>query len=201
MKQVTGSSTSLPNIEVSIQLALDGHSFSVRGLDTTAAGPVTAEILTPRTTLVPEAFAAPRNASEWLATAGLAPLADEITVCSAPQEGLVAVMALPAAALRQVQERFGQQLRFTTPLLDAPASRRRSVLLRLQAGLLYIKVYDDTLRFAEVIPAPTEADTLALIERLGAEFPLREYDLHLAGGEAKSLRRLLGKRFGKVSCE
>lgn len=201
MKQVTGSNPSRPTIEVSIQLALDGHSFSVRGLDTAAAGPVTAEVLTPRTMLVPEALADPQHASEWLATAGLAPLSGETAVCSAPHEGIAAVMALPAAALQQVRERLGEQIRFTTPLLDAPASRQRSVLLLRRAGLLYIKVYDDTLRFAEVIPAPTEADVLDLAERLGAEFPLREYGLHLAGEETKQLCRLLGKRFGKVSCE
>lgn len=56
MKQVTGSNTPQATNKVSIQLTLDGHSFSAHGLDGEFPGeePVEAELLTARTMLVPE---------------------------------------------------------------------------------------------------------------------------------------------------
>ena len=201
MKRATGSNPSLPTIGVSIQPALDGHSFSVREFVLPTEGPVTVEVLTPRTLLVPERLFDRQAAPAFLAAGGLALRDGECAACSDPQQGAVAVMALPAGALRQMRERFGERLRFTTPLLAEPALRQRSVLLHQAAGVLYIKVYDDTLRFAEAISAPTEADIVALTERLDAEFPLRGYRLFLAGEDTKQLRRSLGKRFKEVTCE
>ena len=55
MKQATGSNTPQSGNKVSIQLSLDGHSFSVPALPELPAGeaPVTVELLLPRTMLVP----------------------------------------------------------------------------------------------------------------------------------------------------
>ncbi len=58
MKQATGSNTPQSINKVSIQLTLDGHSFSAPALsgEFPGDGPVEVELLTPRTTLVPEEF-------------------------------------------------------------------------------------------------------------------------------------------------
>ena len=46
-----------------------------------------------------------------------------------------------------------------------------------------------------------ERDGQAQVMRLQQAFALREYVLIAAGDDAKELRRLLGKRFGKSLCE
>lgn len=72
MRQATGSNTPQSGNKVSIQLSLDGHSFSVPALSELPAGeaPVTVELLLPGTMLVPgELFDAERGA-EMLAANG-----------------------------------------------------------------------------------------------------------------------------------
>ena len=73
MKQATGSNTPQSINKVSIQLTLDGHSFSAPALsgEFPGDGPVEVELLTPRTTLVPEEFFDEACAGELLAAAGM----------------------------------------------------------------------------------------------------------------------------------
>ncbi len=150
MRQATGSNTPQSGNKVSIQLSLDGHSFSVPALSELPAGeaPVTVELLLPRTMLVPgELFDAERGA-EMLAANGMPPTAEE------------------------------------------------------RAGLLYIKVYDGgELQLAEAIPAATDTDAAYFFERLDGCFPLKEYELRIAGDNPKAARKLLGKRFRQTTCE
>ena len=104
MRQATGSNTPQSGIKVSIQLSLDGHSFSVPALSELPAGeaPVTVELLLPRTMLVPgELFDAERGA-EMLAANGMPPTAEECVVASDPEAEFVAVTAINREALRQV---------------------------------------------------------------------------------------------------
>ena len=85
MRQATGSNTPQSGNKVSIQLSLDGHSFSVPALSELPAGeaPVTVELLLPRTMLVPgELFDAERGA-EMLAANGMPPTAEESVVAAA----------------------------------------------------------------------------------------------------------------------
>ena len=182
MRQATGSNTPQSGNKVSIQLSLDGHSFSVPALSELPAGeaPVTVELLLPRTMLVPgELFDAERGA-----------------------EMLAAVTAINREALRQVEEKLGDRARFTTPLLHTPANTAKTVWMSRRAGLLYIKVYDGgELQLAEAIPAATDTDAAYFFERLDGCFPLKEYELRIAGDNPKAARKLLGKRFRQTTCE
>lgn len=201
MRRVTGRIDSAPATnEVSIRLASDGHSFTVSGLDgADGNGPV--GVLTPRTTLVPAELFDAAQAERLLAAAGMAPAGGECAVWSAPHCDAVAVMAAPRAAVAQVRERLGADVGFTAPLLGGPQTALATIWVCSVAGLLYIKVYDETLRYAEVVPVAADADAEYLFERLGAEFPTRERTLLLAGDETKRLRKLLGGRFKRVLCE
>ena len=108
MRQATGSNTPQSGNKVSIQLSLDGHSFSVPALSELPAGeaPVTVELLLPRTMLVPgELFDAERGA-EMLAANGMPPTAEECVVASDPEAEFVAVTAINREALRQVEEKL-----------------------------------------------------------------------------------------------
>ena len=123
MKQVTGSNTPQATNKVSIQLTLDGHSFSAHGLDGEFPGeePVEAELLTARTMLVPEEVLGTGDAGTLLAANGMAPAAEERAVCSLPVQGIVAVMAAHREALRQAEEKLGaafDEKAFHTFILD-----------------------------------------------------------------------------------
>lgn len=204
MRQATGK-TNRPQdgYGVSIQQSLDGHSFSLLGLESPAAeGVVEVEAVTPRTMLVPREVFEPAAAEALLAAAGIRPAAGERIVWSDPGAEAVALMCVAGDAVRQVEERFGDRVRYTSPLLRTPADTAASVWMCRQSGTLYIKVYrEQTLRMAEALPVAGEADMLYVAERLQQAFTLREYVLIATGDDAKGVRRLLGKRFGKSLCE
>ena len=195
MRQATGSNTPQSGNKVSIQLSLDGHSFSVPALSELPAGE--APVM-----LVPgELFDAERGA-EMLAANGMPPTAEESVVASDPEAEFVAVTAINREALRQVEEKLGDRARFTTPLLHTPANTAKTVWMSRRAGLLYIKVYDGgELQLAEAIPAATDTDAAYFFERLDGCFPLKEYELRIAGDNPKAARKLLGKRFRQTTCE
>ena len=151
--------------------------------------------------LVPEELFDKEHAGEVLAAAGMAALPGECPVWSAPQQNAVAVMAAAENALAAVHERLGGRARYTTPLLCVPQTSVPTVWMYYAAGLLYIKVYDGKLRFAEVVPAPDEADLLYMLERLGSEFRLRDYTLRIGSGDGRALKRKLGGYFRQIICE
>lgn len=207
MKQATGSKAPHAADRVSIQQSLDGHSFSVAGLDGDFPGEeaVEVEVLTPQTLLVPSGFLQTLTPAELLAAAGMACTEYQQAVRSLPTmlgrtTEVVAVMAVGTSALQAVRERLGYRATFTTPLLAGPTAGRPTVWLHLRAGILYIKVFDRTLRMAEAIPAPSDADLLYFVDRLSRAFPLGDMLLRAVGREAKDLRKLLGHRFRDVVC-
>lgn len=204
MKQATGNKAPQSANKVSIQLSLDGHSFSAPALmgDFQGGGAVEVELLTPRTMLVPAALYDPAQGAGLLAANGMPLRAGECVAASDPARPFVALMALPAEALRLVDVKFGSRALFTTPLLHDPSAAEPTVWICRKAGILYVKVYDDeALQMAEAIPAPEDADILYLFERMAAVFPLADYVLLITGNAPKSLRKLLGKSFRKTICE
>ncbi|WP_295960267.1 hypothetical protein [uncultured Alistipes sp.] len=188
---------------MSIQLALDGHSFSAPALDGEFPGdvPVEVELLTPRTMLVPAEVFDTGIAAGLLAANGMAPADGECTVWSDPQQEIIAVMAVNNEAKRMVDEKLGTRARYTTPLLHWLSAAVPTVWMRHTAGLLYIKVWEGKLRFAGVFPAQEEADILYCFERLGSEFKLGGYELQIARDNYKRLRKLLNVYFKQIACE
>lgn len=208
MKQATGSRTPRLTNKVSIQRSLDGHSFSVTGLDRDFTGEavVTVEIFTPQTLLVPTELLQTFTVDELLAAAGMACKQGQQAVRSMPRmlgadKEVVAVMAIDEEILQRIRERLGYRADFTTPLLEEPMTTRQTVWLRCTQGLLYIKVFGRKLRLAEVIPVRAEADLLYFFDRLDKVLPIRRMRLQLSGPNAKTLRKLVGKRFRSVVCE
>jgi len=85
MKRATGKTdTPQPGYKVSIQQSLDGHSFSVAAPPAfpAEAERIEAEVLTPRTMLVPVEYFAGERAAALLAANGMPALSGEETVCS-----------------------------------------------------------------------------------------------------------------------
>ena len=164
MKQVTGSNTPQATNKVSIQLTLDGHSFSAHGLDGEFPGeePVEAELLTARTMLVPEEVLGTGDAGTLLAANGMAPAAEERAVCSLPVQGIVAVMAAHREALRQVEEKLGRKLK--TADLQVLAGLYDD--LSMPADVIYLLVNHCITRSEERY-GPGRRPTLRQIEKEG----------------------------------
>ena len=203
MRQVTGSKTPSSKFGVSIQQSLDGHSFSLPELERIPSSdePVEVELLLPKTLLVPQALFQNERAAEFLAANGMQLAESECTAVCPARNGTVAVAALEKKILQRIAEKL-PQARFTSPLEYQPDETRRCVWICRRGTLLYVKVYrDGVLQLAEVIPGSTEAEIGYFIQRLGAEFPLAEYELRIAGDEPKKVRKWIGKVFEKVLCE
>ncbi len=203
MRPETGSNRLAKSKKMSIQLSLDGHTFSARALSDSFPGeePVAVELLTPRTTLVPAELFDESRAEELLAACGKAAKVGERVVCSDRQAEVVAVMAADAAVLQQVAEKLGSRAHYTTPLLRVPEQPNHTVWICRMAGLLYIKVYEASLVLAEVLPVATESEIVYLFERLRAAFPLDKYRLQIGGEEQKRMAKLFDNHFREVVCE
>lgn len=224
MKRETGR-TNLRQVvkKVSIQLALDGHSFSIveeANGQAPAKRPevekaffaadeqperkvLNIEVVTPRTLLVPEPLYADDRAADLLAADGKHLRTNETAVVTPVQSSLVAVIAVPVEALRQLRETYGEQAEFcfSTPLLSEMRSALPTCRLQLKANHLFVKLFDTALYLAEVIPAPGDADILFAIDRIGSEFPPESCALRLVGRETHRLAKLFGRRYRSVQCE
>lgn len=204
MKPVTGSKTPQTVNKVSIRRTSDGHSFSFPPQEEVPQQngvPVEIELLTPGTLLVPTEAFVPDTAAELLAAAGIPVSEDDRIVTSDPTAEVVAIMTLDETTARRIEAQYGSQVRYTTPLSHEPTCEGPTVWMLHAPELLYIKVYDDGLQFAEVIPIVDEADTEYLLERLNAAFPLEKYTLRSTGYADSKPGKRLRNRFKKTICE
>ncbi len=200
MKQVTGSNNPVSEKKVSIQRSLDGHSFSVTPRDFDADHVSTVEVLSPQTMLVPGEVFGEEDAAALLAANGTPAAEGDVTVWSDATRPVIAVMALPAAALGMHDKGCSlKRFSFTTPLLHTPVGDKPLVWMCRRAHLLYIKVYGPELQLAEVIVAPEVEDVTYFIERLSGMINTVQYNLQLSGDDDKSMRRAVAKRFKSVT--
>lgn len=205
MKQVTGNNPAQSYEDVSIQLSLDGHSFSPQVLSAIPANdePIEVELLSPRSMLVPAELFSAENAEALLAANGTPLLEDERAVCSAPQGSFVAITAVNRDVLQEIESRLGNRIRYTTPLLRRQPAARKTLWLYRKGGISFLKVYRNNgiLQLAEAVPTATDADLLYLFQRLDSLFPLSKYELRIAGDNPEAIARLCGKQFRQVRCE
>lgn len=203
MKQETGNNQTPSTKRVSIQRSLDGHSFSRPDLEGLAASdePVEVELILPHTMLVPAGLFTEEAARGLLAANGTPAEADECVVVCQNVDGAVGLVAAESRLIEAVRAKF-PKARFTTPLSEISQNCRNCIRICRREALLYIKVYQSgQLQLAEVVPADTEAEVGYLIDRLGSVFRLDEYELRLAGDNTRELRKWIGKRFEKITCE
>ena len=206
MKQETGSSISVSNNEVSIQLPLGGHSFSVAALDDALGGehPQSARctVLTPRTTLVPRECFDASSAEKYLRIAGVPCRGDETVVtCDAEAQRAVAVMAVSSECLGALRERFGERLSFASPLCDSRDCKEPAVLLHRAGDLIYIKVYGPELQLAEAVEISSDADVLQLLHDLEGALEVSRCAVVCSGDDCDRLCRRLAKYYTNVRCE
>lgn len=205
MKQETGSSISVSGNKVSIQLPLGGHSFSAHLLTENLSGSrveaVECTVLTPRTTLVPRECFDPSSAEQCLRIAGLPCLGNETVVTSDNSAQIVAVMAIDTECLGLLRDRFGERLKFTSPLCGGQNYSEPTVWLFRAGDLIYIKVFKPVLRMAEVMEISSEADVLQLLADIEPAFDVPSCTIICCGDECEHLRRRLAKYYPVVRCE
>ena len=202
MRQETGSNTHLTNDKVSIQLRLGGHSFSAAELERLAAadGIVTVLVNSPKVTLVPRAEFDTSLAEHYLAICGKAPNEQECTLFSDTEADIIAVMAVDRAEANTIADILGPRARFTTPLLYDSHCDENCTVATLLDDVLYLRHYNNGLRYAEAIAVSCEADTLYYIIE-GRNHCAAEEQTPLYMHADKGCYKLLKRYIRRVICE
>ena len=192
------------NKKVSIQLKLDGHSFSRNTLPTEVGADATVEVelLTRKSTLVPAECFEPELAANYLWIAGRGCTADESPVWSRAEDGVIAVMALRRDISEELQDLYGTRIRYTSPLLRVVDSNYQHLYIYNASDLAYFKLYNgELLEFCEVLPTTGKDDILYMVEKIAQEFKLKEFVIQLDGDSCDELQSLLNKYHKVEKCE
>lgn len=183
------------NIIVSIRLMSGGHSFSPNAIMSLANGAsyLKAEIITPKTTLVPSQMFDKSRATEYLAFVGIAPDNDEVVVCSDEVDGKVAVMAMSKDCYAQLSLAFGNNITFTSPLIQGHAPKQ-GALIDLVGDVLYVRVFNAQMLFGEAVEVIGDADLRYAIEKINHVYNI--YNMHVrARGDVDRLVKCCDKKF------
>lgn len=205
MRQVTGvvalsNMSSSPKNSVSTRATSGGHSFSATNLRKALAESGAAIVACRKSVLVPVEYLDRTNSQRHLVDVAIRPMAGETVVVSEPVDGAVAVMALDAQCVDTVS---GSAL--YSPLLVGDAVER-GVLLWLAKGVMFVRVYDEGLRFAEAMEVSSHADVCYYLEILH-----RAYGIYNMFARATvedewargidDVNKLFKERFSDVICE
>ena len=184
--------------KVSIRLT-GGHSFSV-ATPTQRVDEV--ELLTSRTLLVPEQFYAAEGAKSAFAASGMPIEADDQVLPIRTDKGMMVLIALTSAEQEALSAAFGDEVRYTTPLLHPVGNIEPTVWICDTEDLIYIKVYDPKLQAAEVVAIENEADREYLLSRLIEACDPKRYTVRLnLRSKNKQLLRHYKNLFKRLQCE
>ena len=179
---------------VSIRLMSGGHAFSNSDIDCIkrAGKDVTIEFVTPKTVLRPERGFNKTEAQHELEAMGYVVAEDEVTVCSPAVEGIVAIMAVSANCIEAINV-LEIEPQYTSPLLPTESLTEGSYIA-LYEDVLYVRVYNGGLRFAEAMTVESDADILFYLESINRVYGI--YNMYArATGDTKRLNRVCRKCF------
>lgn len=183
---------------VSIRLTTDGHTFSPADA-AVASGAVEVVVSTAKSVLVPAELFDESDAAAALAAVGYAPTANERVVCSAATDGAVAVMAVDAACYDALVERYGASLSFSSPLVEH-VDMAQAVVMHLDKGVLFVRVYDGGMLFADAMEVKSDGDILYYLESIHRVYNI--YNMYArATGDAERLKRLCGRSFRNLEID
>lgn len=193
-------------MDVSIQLRLDGHSFSVESpIGQAKAGnkPTTIEVVSAKTILVPRELFDLQSADYLMRLNGMSISENETILHSDSKAPIIALMGVEKSALETVKKGLRGDISWSSPLLYTPTEATPVIWIFRHDELVYLKIWgaEQTLRLAEVLQAPTPEDTLFYITEFVRDMDLNGYPIR-AEKSASSDVRLLRKYFKHVSlCE
>ena len=187
--------------KVSIRLMSGGHSFSPAEIEAMAkeGGVLTAELITPKITLVPEVMFDKERVVEYLAFVGLAPAHDEVTVYSPAVDDKVAVMAVAKSCYAKLVTEFGNNIEFSPPLIQGHAPKQ-GALIDLVDDVLYVRIFNGGMLFGEAMKVENDADILFYFEQINKVYTI--YNMHVrARGDKERLAKLTKNLFTDIECE
>jgi hypothetical protein len=185
------------NKMVSIRLT-GGHSFSVP----TAEKVDVVELLTNHTLLVPEQFYAAEGVRAAFAASGMAIDNEMQIIPIRTDKGMMALVALTADEHEALKRAYGEEVRYTTPLLSPVGNIEPTIWICDTGDLIYIKVYDPKLQMAEVVPIEDAADRDYLLARLTQSCDPNRYTVRLnLRTNDKSILRQYKNYFKRLQCE
>lgn len=184
--------------EVSIRRVLDGHSFSEAERERLVKdAPAEVYIASPKSTLLPAEIVGNATPDEWLRAAGYALGYDEVAICSAPNDGCVAVVAV-SRLLAQTLAQMPKVVVRSLLLLDTVAER--GTVLTLYGGCLYVRYYDGGMRFADVVEVASDADICYYLQRIDEVYNIYNIGVRITP-ENRALAALCRRHFKRVICE
>ena len=205
MRQVTGSNHTPSNKKVSIQLLLDGQLFIGDNLpkpEVTEGSIVEVELLTAKTIVVPTECFEPILAEKFLQMSGINCTTEEQPVWSCDSDGVTAIIVIGREISEQLTARYGENLRYTTPLLRNVSGVGAHLYIYSAGSVIYFKLYNgEKVEFCEAISLPSADDVLYFVERLVREFKMENVVIRVAGNSTDSLRMLLKQYYKVVKCE
>ena len=187
--------------KVSILLMGGGHSFSPADVEAVAkeGSVLTAELITEKTTLVPEVMFDKERIVEYLAFVGIAPAYDEVAVYSPAVDGKVAVMAIAKACYEKLVAEFGANVEFSSPLIQGHAPKQ-GTLIDLVGEVLYVRIFNGGMLFGEAVAVANDADILFVLESVNKIYSI--YNMHVrARGDVNRLTKLCKHLFSNLECE
>ena len=197
MRQETGSNPILNNKKVSIQVTLDGRSFSADKIAVEQdVEQVEVVIDSPRVVLAPRKEVSLDTASELLRIIGKPCRHNEQSVCSELQADIVAVMAIDKSVLNSVLERWGSRATFTTPLLDMRHAEESCLTVDATEKVCYLRLFENGLQRAEAFDATTPEDVLYLISNWIGN---KAMPIYIKGN--KACVKLIRKYCKQIICE
>ena len=204
MRQVTGSNPIPSNEKVSIQLKLDGHSFSRDMLPqgVSESGAVHVELLTAKSIAVPAECFEPQLAASLLAISGIAVAEGDEVVWSEEVDGVVAVMLLPQDFAQGLKAQFGDSVSYSSPLLRTYSAKCEYLYIYNVGKVAYLKLYNaEQLLYCEATSIVGDDDLLYIVGRLVQEFQLKSLVVSLAGEFSSKLTKLLKQYYKVEKCE
>ena len=200
MRQVTGRSSKNSENKASIRLASGGRFFSASTLSSIAeSGDVLVCIDTPRVTLIPDSMASSITAEQALSIVGLAPQSGEIAIYSHKVEDRCAAIAINSNAYGELSKKFGNRLKFTTPLLSNSQNVTNHLAIEISNGVCYLRLYTPGLKLAEALEIETADELLFYVINFFEYADIsRDIPIYIIGG--KEYVKLL-KKYYKVICE
>lgn len=148
--------------------------------------------------LVPKEMFSAEDSARHLADMAIRAASTECVVCSEPVDGIVAVMAVDSVAAESIKG-AAAAVTFTSPILMGK-SLERGTYLHLSEAVLYIRIYDATLRFAEAAETTTDGDILFLLESLHRIYGVYNMNAY-ARGDVERLKRVTKGLFRTIEFE
>lgn len=204
MRQVTGSNPIPSNEKVSIQLKLDGHSFSRDMLSKVVSGEdaVQIELLTAKSIAVPAECFEPELATSLLAMSGIVVAEGDEVVWSDEVDGVVAVMVILQDFAQGVKTQFGDRVCYSSPLLRTYTAKGEYLYIYNVGKVTYLKLYNaEQLLYCEAASVASDDDLLYIVERLAQEFQLKSLVISLVGESSAKLTKLLKQYYKVEKCE